>query len=218
MGAKVLERAAGHACGAYKFDAVDIEARAVYTNNPPCGAMRGFGANQTNFAIEGMLDRLAERTGLDGWEIRWRNAVEAGDIYGTGQRLGPGVGLKKTLLAVRDAYRAAPFAGIGCAVKNTGVGNGLAEFGKVVLRPETDGSVTLFHSWTEMGQGVHTVLMQIACEELGLTPGQVRVAVDTARELGCGQTTASRATVLGGRAVIDAASKLKKNLNGRLPG
>ncbi len=214
VGAKVLERAAGHACSAYKFEAVDIEARAVYTNNPPCGAMRGFGANQTNFAIEGMLDRLAERAGLDGWEIRWRNAVAAGDIYGTGQRLGPGVGLKQTLLAVRDAYRAAPFAGIACAVKNTGVGNGLAEYGKVVLRPETDGSVTLFHSWTEMGQGVHTVLMQIACEELGLTPGQVRVAVDTARELGCGQTTASRATVLGGRAVIEAAGQLKASRNG----
>jgi selenium-dependent xanthine dehydrogenase len=214
VGDKVLERAAGHACGAYKFPAADIEARAVYTNNPPCGAMRGFGANQSNFAIEGMLDRLAEHTGLDGWEIRWRNAVESGDIFGTGQRLGPGVGLKKTLLAVRDAYRAAPFAGIGCAVKNTGVGNGLAEYGRVILRPEAEGSVTLLHSWTEMGQGVHTVLMQILCEELGITPARVRVAVDTASELGCGQTTASRATVLGGRAVIDAAGKLKAKLNG----
>jgi selenium-dependent xanthine dehydrogenase len=214
VGAKVLERAAGHACGVYQVPAVDVEARAVYTNNPPCGAMRGFGANQSNFAIEGMLDRLAELTGLDGWEIRWRNAVEEGDIFGTGQRLGPGVGLKKTLLAVRDAYRSAPFAGVGCAVKNTGVGNGLAEFGKVVLRPEADGSVTLYHSWTEMGQGVHTVLMQIACEELGLTPAQVRVIVDTDHELGCGQTTASRATVLGGRAVIEAAANLKAKLSG----
>jgi selenium-dependent xanthine dehydrogenase len=214
VGDKVLERAAGHACGVYQVPAVDVEARAVYTNNPPCGAMRGFGANQVNFAIEGMLDRLAERTGLDGWEVRWRNAVETGDVFGTGQRLGPGVGLKKTLLAVRDAYRAAPFAGIGCAVKNTGIGNGLPEYGKVILRPEADGTLTLFHSWTEMGQGVHTVLMQIACEELGVAPEQVRVVVDTRHELGCGQTTASRATVLGGRAVIEAASKLRTRLNG----
>ena len=214
VGDKVLERAAGHACGVYKVPAVDIEARAVYTNNPPCGAMRGFGSNQSNFAIEGMLDRLAERTGLDGWEIRWRNAVEEGDVFGTGQRLGPGVGIKKTLIAVRDAYRSAPYAGIGCAVKNTGVGNGLAEYGKVILRPEADGSVTLFHPWTEMGQGVHTVLMQITCEELGVAPEQVRVVVNTSHELGCGQTTASRATVLGGRAVIEAASKLKARLNG----
>lgn len=215
VGAKVLERAAGHACGAYKVPAVDIEAAAVYTNNPPCGAMRGFGSNQSNFAIEGMLDRLAERTGLDSWEIRWRNAVEAGDIFGTGQRLGPGVGIKKTLLAVRDAYRSAPFAGVACAVKNTGIGNGLTEYGKAILRPEDDGSVTLFHSWTEMGQGVHTVLMQITCEELGLTPDQVRVVVKTSRELDCGQTTASRATVLGGRAVMAAAGKLKAELRQR---
>ena len=215
VGDKVLERAAGHACGVYKFDAVDIEARAIYTNNVPCGAMRGFGANQTNFAIEGMIDRLAERVGLDGWDMRWRNAVEVGDRVGTGQKLGPGVGLKKTLLAVRDAYKSARYAGLGCAVKNTGVGNGLTEYGKVILRPEPDGTVTLYHSWTEMGQGVHTVLSQILCEELGVTPAQVNVRVDTERELECGQTTASRATVLGGRAVIDAAAKLKAELGDR---
>ena len=87
VGAKVLERAAGHACGGYRFPAVDIEARAVYTNNVPCGAMRGFGANQVNFALEGTLDQLAELVGIDGWDIRWLNALETGDIFGTGQRL-----------------------------------------------------------------------------------------------------------------------------------
>ncbi len=215
VGDKVLERAAGHACGPYKLAAVDVEARAVYTNNVPCGAMRGFGVNQVTFALEGVLDRLAERTGLDGWDIRWRNALGVGDIFGTGQRLGPGVGLKKTLLAVRDAYKSARFAGIGCGVKNTGVGNGLAEYGRAVLRPEADGSVTLFHPWTEMGQGVHTVLRQILCQELGIAPSLISVAVDTRYELGCGQTTASRATVLGGRAVIEAAAKLRADLAGR---
>ncbi|HEU6446604.1 MAG TPA: selenium-dependent xanthine dehydrogenase [Gaiellaceae bacterium] len=214
VGDKVLERAAGHACGAYRVPNVDVEARAVYTNNPPCGAMRGFGVSQSNFAVEGMLDLLADRVGIDGWEIRWRNALEAGDRFGTGQKLGPGVGLKKTLLAVRDAYREADYAGIACAVKNTGIGNGVPEFGRAILRPEADGSVTLLHSWTEMGQGVHTVLQQIACEELGLPPDRVQVAVDTERELDTGLTTASRSTVLGGNAVIDAARKLKASLNG----
>ncbi len=131
VGDKVLERAAGHACGAYKVPNVDVEARAVYTNNPPCGAMRGFGVNQSNFAIEGVLDLLAEQVGIDGWEIRWRNALEEGDRFGTGQMLGPGVGLKKTLLAVRDAYRDARFAGIACGVKNTGIGNGMVDRGRV---------------------------------------------------------------------------------------
>ncbi len=215
VGDKVLERAAGHACGPYKVPNVDIEARAVYTNNPPCGAMRGFGANQANFALEGMLDRLAALVGIDGWEMRWRNAVDVGDRFGTGQKLGPGVGLKKTLLAVRDAYRSARYAGIACAAKNSGIGNGMAEYGKAILRPETDGTVTLFHSWTEMGQGCDTVLSQIACEELGLTADCVRVSVNTGHELDTGQTTASRATMLGGRAVIDAATKLRHELADR---
>ncbi|HEX7526629.1 MAG TPA: molybdopterin cofactor-binding domain-containing protein, partial [Gaiellaceae bacterium] len=105
VGDKVLERAAGHACSAYGVDNVDVEATAVYTNNPPCGAMRGFGVNQSNFAMEGVLDELAELVGIDGWEIRWRNALDTGDRTTTGQLLGPGVGLKRTLRAVEDAYR-----------------------------------------------------------------------------------------------------------------
>ncbi len=214
VGDKVLERAAGHSCSAYRVPNVDVEARAVYTNNPPCGAMRGFGVNQTNFAMEGVLDMLAEKVGIDGWEIRWRNALESGERFGTGQLLGPGVGLKKTLEAVKQAYYSARYAGVACGVKNTGIGNGMAEYGKVVLRPEADGTVTLFHSWTEMGQGCHTALQQIACEELGLSAERVRVVVDTERELDTGQTTASRSTTLGGRAIIEAAAKLKSSLNG----
>jgi selenium-dependent xanthine dehydrogenase len=215
VGDKVLERAAGHACSAYEVPAVDVEAKAVYTNNPPCGAMRGFGVNQSNFAVEGVLDLLAAEVGIDGWEIRWRNALETGKRFGTGQKLGPGVGLKQTLLAVRDAYREAKYAGIACGVKNTGIGNGIPEHGRAVLRVEDDGTLTLFHSWTEMGQGVDTVLQQIACEELGLPPDRVAVQVTTERDLETGQTTASRSTMLGGRAVIVAAEALRAELEGR---
>ena len=215
VGAKVLERAAGHACGAYKVPNVEVEATAVYTNNPPCGAMRGFGVGQSNFAVEGSLDRLAAEVGIDEWEIRWRNALDVGDRFGTGQVLGPGVGLKKSLLAVRDAYHEEAYAGIACCVKNTGIGNGVPEYGRVVLRPESDGTLTLYHSWTEMGQGVTTVLRQIVCTELGIEPERVRVRVDTEHDLDTGQTTASRATVLGGKAVIDAAQKLRAALDGQ---
>jgi selenium-dependent xanthine dehydrogenase len=214
VGAKVLERAAGHACGAYRVDNVDVEARAVYTNNPPCGAMRGFGVPQVTFAIEGLLDVLAERIGIDGWEIRWRNALETGDRFGSGQLLGPGVGIKATLLAVRDAYRSARYAGIACGAKNTGIGNGMIERGRAILRPEADGAVTLFHSWTEMGQGIHTALRQIAAHELGIPASRIRVRVDTERELDTGETTASRATLLGGQAVRRAALALCEALRG----
>jgi xanthine dehydrogenase molybdenum-binding subunit len=208
VGAKVLERAAGHACGAYRVANVDVEACAVYTNNPPAGAMRGFGVPQVTFALEGLLDVLAERVGIDGWEIRWRNAMTVGDRFGTGQRLTSGVGLQQTLLAVRDAYRSARYAGIACGAKNTGIGNGMAERGRAILRPEADGTLTLFHSWTEMGQGIHTALAQIAAEELQVPVERIRVVVDTEHELDTGETTASRATVLGGQAVVDAARRL----------
>ena len=115
VGDKVLERAAGHACGAYRVPTVDIESRAVYTNNPPCGAMRGFGVQPGERSRwRGCSTASPNASGIDGWEIRWRNALELGDRCSTGQRLGAGVGLKATLLAVRDAYRDARFAGIAC--------------------------------------------------------------------------------------------------------
>jgi xanthine dehydrogenase molybdenum-binding subunit len=215
VGMKVLERAAAHACGPYRVPNIDVEARAVYTNNPPSGAMRGFGVNQTAFAIEGMLDRLAGAIGIDGWEIRWRNALREGDRFASGQRLGPGVGLERTLLAVRDAYRAAPFAGIACGVKNCGIGNGMLEQGRAIVRPEADGTVTLYHSWTEMGQGCHTVFAQLAASTLRVPVDRIRVVVDTERELDTGQTTASRATMLGGTAVLRAAETLRAELRGR---
>ena len=91
----MLERAAGHACGPYRMPALAIEAIAAYTNNPPCGAMRGFGVNQTSFAIEGCLDLLAAKVGLDGWEMRWRNIVRVGDLTTTGQILEKSVGARK---------------------------------------------------------------------------------------------------------------------------
>jgi xanthine dehydrogenase molybdenum-binding subunit len=218
VGEAVLQRAAGHSCGVYRVDDVDVEGRAVYTNNPPCGAMRGFGSNQANFAIEGCIDRLAEMVGIDGWEMRWRNAVQEGDRFGTGQILGPGVGIRRTLEAVKPAWDAAAAAGkavgIGCAAKNTGVGNGIPESGRAVIRVDGDGGVTVFHQWTEMGQGVNTVVQQVACTELGLPPELVRIHVDTSHELDGGQTTASRGSVLGGLGVIEAARRLKEALNG----
>jgi xanthine dehydrogenase molybdenum-binding subunit len=176
--------------------------------------MRGFGVPQVTFALESLLDVLAERVGIDRWEMRWRNALEVGDRTGTGQRLGQGVGLKRTLLAVREAFESARYAGIACGMKNTGIGNGVTEHGRAVLRPEPDGTITLYHSWTEMGQGIHTALRQIACEALGVPADRVKVVVDTDHELDTGETTASRATLLGGRAVLDAAGRLREALGG----
>ena len=111
VGAKVLERAAGHACGAYRVPNVDVEARAVYTNNPPSGAMRGFGVPQVKFAIEGCSTAWPSGSASTAGRSAGAMRFDEGDRFGTGQRLGPGVGLKRTLLAVRDAYRARPLRG-----------------------------------------------------------------------------------------------------------
>jgi len=213
VGAKVLERAAGHATGPYRVPAVDIEALAVHTNNPPCGAMRGFGANQAAFAVERCLDRLARRVGIDGWEIRWRNALEVGDRFCTGQKLDKPFGLKRTLLAVKEAYRGGRFAGIACGVKNVGIGNGMADEGKAVLRVESPERVTIRTGFTEMGQGYFTICIQTACQETGLPPSVFEPLTDTSVDVNCGQTTASRATVLGGLAVMHAARRLRVELD-----
>jgi aldehyde oxidoreductase len=213
VGAKVLERAAGHACGPYRVPALDIEALAVYTNNPPCGAMRGFGANQSAFAIEQLLDRLAKKVGIDGWEIRWRNILQQGDRFATGQKLEKPFGLKETLLAVKDAYRGAKYAGIACGIKNCGIGNGMPDPGRASLRVEPDGRVSIRTGYTEMGQGLFTVTIQTAVEETGLPPETFTALTDTAVNLDCGQTTGSRGTMLSCNAVIDAAKKLKADLD-----
>jgi selenium-dependent xanthine dehydrogenase len=212
VGTKVIERAGGHSCGPYRVPVVDIQSVGAYTNNPPCGAMRGFGANQAAFGIETVMDMLAEKVGIDGWEIRWRNALEVGDMFATGQILQHSVGLKKTLLAVKDAYRNAKFAGIACGIKNVGIGNGGEDAGRAMIKVEDDGTVTVRTGFTEMGQGLFTVLIQTLCEETGLDPKRVRATTDTQYHLDCAQTTGSRGTFLGCRAVQAAARKLKADL------
>jgi len=217
VGGKVLERAAGHACGPYRVPAVDVEAVAAYTNNPPCGAMRGFGVNQTSFAIEGCIDLLARKVGIDGWEMRFRNALRVGDTFTTGQVLTKSVGLERTLLAVKDAYREARAGGravgIACGIKNSGIGNGALEEGKARLVVRPDGRIDLHLGFTEMGQGLHTVAAQFAAEVTGLPSSRFVPRTDTVFELGAGQTTGSRGTLLAGRAVLDAGKKLRHDLD-----
>ena len=217
VGAKVLERAAGHACGPYRVAHIDVESLAVYTNNPPCGAMRGFGANQAHFGMEGCVDLLAARVGIDGWEMRWRNAIDVGDVFSTGQVMEKSVGIRKTLQAVKARYYAERAAGravgIACGLKNSGIGNGAQEWGKARLVVEADGSVTVYNGYTEMGQGLLTILVQFAAEVTGLPAAVFRPKVDATFALGCGQTTGSRATLFAGRAVTSAAEKLRAALD-----
>ncbi len=212
VGAKVLERAAGHSCGPYRVANVDVEARTVYTNNPPCGAMRGFGANQAAFAIEGMLDRIANLVGIDGYDIRERNILGPGDVFATGQRMTSGCGIRQTLEAVRDVYKAAPHAGIACGIKNTGIGNGMDDIGRVLLTVLAGGRLEILTGYTEMGQGLFTILRQVVAHETGLDPAVMEVRAASELAVECGMTTASRATALTTMAAKRAAEGLAREL------
>ena len=221
VGMKVLERAAGHVSGPYVYPAIDVQAIAVRTNNPVCGAFRGFGANQAQFAAEGLLDRLAEKAGLSAWEIRSRNVVTPGSVWGPGQVMDDGcLGARECLDTIKPVFEAAraggKAVGLGLGLKNSGLGNGFLEIARAVVRFEEDDSVEVRHCWTEMGQGIHTVVLQVAAEELGISPDRIRVVVDTSRELGAGQTTGSRGTLMGAGAVVDACRAAIED--GRRPG
>jgi xanthine dehydrogenase molybdenum-binding subunit len=215
VGMKVLERMAGHASGPYLVPNIDVEAIAVRTNNPVCGAFRGFGANQAQFAMEGVLDRLAEKVGIDGWTIRRANVIMPGMVWGPGQIMDDGcLGASKCLDAIKPAYddaRASGKAiGLGLGLKNSGLGNGFKEITRAVVHFKHDGRIEVRHGWTEMGQGINTVAQQVAVEELGVDGSLIDVIVDTTRELGFGQTTGSRGTLMGAGAVKAACEAARE--------
>lgn len=212
VGMKVLERAAGHACGPYVIPNIDVEAIAARTNNSVCGAFRGFGANQAQFAMEGVMDRLAEMAGISGWEMRSRNVITPGVVWGPGQIMDDGcLGARECLDAVKPAYDEAvangKAVGLGLGLKNSGLGNGFKEIAKAVVHFRNDGKIEVRHCWTEMGQGIHTVALQVAVEELDVPAERIEVIVDSTRELGAGQTTGSRGTLMGAGSVADACRK-----------
>ncbi len=212
-GGKCLLRAACHACGAYSVPNVDVEAKAVFTNNPTSGAMRGFGSNQAQFAMEGIMDILAERVGVDGYDIRERNVLDPGDPFGTGQIMRDSVGIRQTLEAVKDIYKSAKYKGIGCGIKSTGIGNGTVDSGHILLRVLDGGKIEIRTGYTEMGQGLFTTVRQAVCEETGLCPEIMSVKWDKAIGSKCGETWASRATTLSCAAAQRAAGELAADLN-----
>ena len=222
----VLWRGALHACGPYRVPNARVDARAVRTNKVPCGAYRGFGEPQVIFAAESQMDRLAERLGLDPLELRRRNVLREGDETITGHRLRESVGFAEVIDEVvascdwerkRAEYAAdagPTRRGIGIAMSHYGVGLGarggpLNPAGANVV-VSADGSVTVAVGTTEIGQGMVTVLCQIAAEALGCPVEQVRVVEsDTSRVPDSGPTVASRTTVMSGNAIREAAAKIR---------
>ncbi len=215
LGGPVVQRACTHAGGPYQYKSVDIEGMAVYTNNPPGGAFRGFGVPQSIFATESNLNLLAELAGISQWEIRYRNAIEPKKILPNGQIADDTTALKECLKELKYAYENNKYAGIAASFKNTGLGVGVTDTGRCRVSVE-NGKVHIRTGAARVGQGLDTAMLQIACETLDLPIGYIVMeSPDTRRTPDSGTSTASRQTLFTGQAVTIACSKLKAEMDGK---
>ena len=212
LGGPVLQRACTHASGPYNYQNFDIDGKAYYTNNPPAGAFRGFGVTQTCFGVEMLLTKMAEKVGISPWEIRYRNAIRPGQELPNGQIVDQSTGLAETLEAVKDVYESHPYAGIACAMKNAGVGVGLPDWGRCRLYVH-DERVEIHSGASCIGQGLGTVLVQMAAEQLSLKREEIYYdASNTYDAPDSGTTSGSRQTLITGEACRRACQKLKEDL------
>jgi xanthine dehydrogenase molybdenum-binding subunit len=232
LGEKVMTRATTHSAGPYEVPHVRADCYAMYTNNPPAGAFRGFGVTQSAFAVESMMDMLAEKLNMDRVELRRMNALHVGSITNTGQVLRDSVGLTECINKVQaemirlsgtnEPFKPRPVAdalhlirswGFAVAYKNTGLGGGSPDKSGVEVELYKDGCVEVRTSAAELGQGLVTVLRMIVAEELSMQPEKVRVLVmDTDLTPDGGPTTASRQTYVTGNAARMAAKTLRAAL------
>ncbi len=231
LGEKVMTRATTHSAGPYDIEHVRADCYAMYTNNPPAGAFRGFGVTQSAFAVESMMDMLAEKLNLDPVELRRMNALHVGSITNTGQLLRESVGLTECIDKVSSAMsqisglsREEMFKphvtpdtphlirswGFAAAYKNTGLGGGAPDKSGAEVELYDDGTFEVRSSSAEMGQGLVTVMRMIVSEEMSVPPEQVKVLVmDTDLTPNGGPTTASRQTYVTGNASRYAAKTLR---------
>lgn len=241
----ILQRSALHAAGPYQCDHIQITARAIATNHPPRGAFRGFGAPQSLFALEAHIDHCAAKLGLDPVDVRRRNLVRSGGTLATGQKVGPDAtagdvferALAESQFLTRRAdfedfnRRAAaaaglarfPRRGIGLALFMHGTGlNGNSErdlASKVLLRGNSDGTVSVLTTQVELGQGAQTVLAQLAAEGLAIPVEWVVVEQpDTTAAPNSGPTSASRTTSIVGGLLISAGRQLRSEVERRTGG
>ncbi|NFI55338.1 selenium-dependent xanthine dehydrogenase [Clostridium botulinum] len=215
LGGPVLQRACTHAAGPYNYQNMVVDGIAVYTNNTPGGAFRGFGVTQSAFATECNLNKLAEMVGIDPFEIRMLNAIRPGEVLANGQIADEGTALVETLEAVKDIYYSNKYAGIACTFKNAGVGVGIPDTGRCKVKV-IDGKVHIRTSAACIGQGVGTVVVQVLGEVLGIPASQIVYETpDTRITPNSGTTTASRQTVFTGEATRIASLKLKEALKGK---
>ncbi len=208
LGGPVLQRACTHAGGPYNYQNVDIKGTAVYTNNPPAGAFRGFGVTQSVFAVESNINLLAEMVGISPLEFRKRNAIKPGDVLPNGQIADGSTALVECLNAIEPYYDPKKPMGLACALKNSGLGVGVPDTGRCIASVE-DGKVRIRTGAARIGQGLDAVILKIACETLSCHPSDIIIEQpDTVRTPNSGTTTASRQSLFTGEAVRQACQRL----------
>jgi len=224
----VTWRSAVQAAGPYECPNVSTDVLAVYTNNCYTGAMRGFGSPQVNFAVESLMDELAEQLGRDPLELRLRNTFERGSVTATGQRLEHEVSIREVLRRAAqevdwpsrrrsieisnrsrtDGRRCG--IGLACAYRGVSLGAEGTDAAGAIVSVQSDGSVIVSAGLTDMGQGVSSVLCLIAAEVLGIDTKRVKfLNVHTGRVPDSGPTVASRSTLMGGQAAKKAAEAVR---------
>ncbi len=224
---KVMTRATTHATGPYEIPNAKIDCYAMYTNNVPSGAFRGFGVTQSAFAVEQNMDMLAEKLNIDPIEFRRMNAQKVGVTTATGQLLRESVGLLETIDDVqadmvaksnghgfrwswREGNKAYAW-GIACAYKNTGLGGGAPDKSEAEVEAFEDGTIEVRTAAADMGQGIAHVVAQCAAEEMHIAYNKVKVLLcDTDLTPNGGPTTASRQTFMTGNAARLAAVALRE--------
>jgi selenium-dependent xanthine dehydrogenase len=235
LGDKVMTRATTHSSGPYEVPHVRADCYAMYTNNPPAGAFRGFGVTQSAFAVESIMDMLAKELMIDPVELRIRNALRVGSVTNTGQVLHESVGLMECIERVQAemakrgvvnpwiSWEVPGMAhlrrawGFAVAYKNTGLGGGAPDKAGAEVELLENGNVEVRTSSAELGQGLVTVLQMITAEEMGLPIEQVTVLLsDTDLTPDGGPTTASRQTYVTGNAARHAAQVLREALTSYL--
>lgn len=222
----VVGNAGCFAAGPYSVPTVHVDARAVYTNNPPCGAMRGFGSIQVCFAYESQMDKLAGALGMDPVELRRRNAVTTGSTMATGQRVEGPAPVAELLDRVAGRPPAPPRAddspmvrGVGYAlsVKNICKSAGVDDYAtarvRLFLRPDGRPAAQVHTAASEVGQGLVTVQQQITRTELGVSDVDVLPADTTVGD--AGTSSASRQTWMSGGAVQQACRRVRDELLSR---
>ncbi len=217
-GSSIVHQAMYFSTGPYEVPNVEGISYTVYTNNTYTGAMRGFGATEAAFAYERQMDCIARDMGWDPAEFRLKNVYRIGCCTANGQVLTTSVGAVDTILTARNHFchkgvPSAPYkkrgAGMATIMFGCGYGEGFPDHSIAGARVTADGRILINSAAADVGQGVKTILVQIAADILNVPPDCVDLAVsDTASTKNAGSTSATRQTIFSGNAVKQAAENL----------